>query len=163
MPHGFPASSSVYLKAILHPTTRMFFSIFWSVLFCLLAFHVLFILSRTVVSTSFFFLRFYLFIFRERGREGERGEEYLCGCLSCAPYWRPDPQPRQCALPGNQTGDPLVHRLVLNPLSHTSQGWFQLFKNFITIIEYYNSFRTMVLKIPPSNPFMPFILIKLLM
>ena len=26
------------------------------------------------------------------------------------------------ALNGNQTGDRLVHRLVLNPLSHTRQG-----------------------------------------
>ena len=24
---------------------------------------------------------------------------------------------------GNRTEDPLVHRLTLNPLSHTSQGW----------------------------------------
>ena len=28
-----------------------------------------------------------------------------------------------CALTGNQTSDPLVHRPALNPLSHTSQGW----------------------------------------
>ena len=39
--------------------------------------------------------RFYLFIFRERGMEGERGRETsMCGCLSHAPYWGPDPQPR---------------------------------------------------------------------
>ena len=30
------------------------------------------------------------------------------------------PAPQLCALTGNQTGDPLVHRPVLNPLSHTS-------------------------------------------
>ena len=36
----------------------------------------------------------YLFIFRERGREGEReGETSMCGCLSCAPHWGPGPQP----------------------------------------------------------------------
>ena len=29
-----------------------------------------------------------------------------------------------CGPTGNPTGDPLVHRLVLNPLSHTSQGKF---------------------------------------
>ena len=40
-----------------------------------------------------FFLRFYLFIFRERGKEGER-ETSVCGCFSCAPYWGPGPQPR---------------------------------------------------------------------
>ena len=34
-------------------------------------------------------------IFRERGREGERGRETsMCGCLSCAPNWGPGPQPR---------------------------------------------------------------------
>ena len=33
-----------------------------------------------------FFLRFYLFIFRERAREGEReGETSMCSCLSCTP------------------------------------------------------------------------------
>ena len=40
-----------------------------------------------------FFLRFYLFIFRERGKEGER-EISMCGCLSHAPYWGPGLQPR---------------------------------------------------------------------
>ena len=46
----------------------------------------------------------------------------MCGCLSRAPYWGPDRAATQsCALTGNQTSDPLVCRLVLNPLSHTSQ------------------------------------------
>ena len=31
--------------------------------------------------------------------------------------------PQACALTGNRTGDPLVHRAALNPLNHTSQGW----------------------------------------
>ena len=31
------------------------------------------------------------------------------------------------ALTGNQTGDPLVHRLALNPLRHTSQGLIFIF------------------------------------
>ena len=36
-----------------------------------------------------------LFIFSERGREGEGGRETSrCGCLSLVPYWGPDPQPR---------------------------------------------------------------------
>ena len=47
-------------------------------------------------QTSFFFKkRFYLFIFRERGREGEKGRETsMCGCLSCTPHWGPGPEPR---------------------------------------------------------------------
>ena len=43
------------------------------------------------------FINFTLFIFRERGREGERErEKYHCvvGCLSRAPYWGPGLQPR---------------------------------------------------------------------
>ena len=47
------------------------------------------------------FLRFYLFIFREKGTEGEReGRKHRCaretsvGCLSHAPNWGPGPQPR---------------------------------------------------------------------
>ena len=39
--------------------------------------------------------RFYLYIFRERGREGERGTETsMCGCLSRTPHWEPGWQPR---------------------------------------------------------------------
>ena len=58
------------------------------------------------------FLIFYLFIFRERGKEGEReGEKYQCvvdsyvaptGDLACNPG---------SALTGNRTNDPLVHSL----------------------------------------------------
>ena len=36
-----------------------------------------------------------------------------------------------CALTGNQTCNPLVHRLVLNPLSHTSQGRTHSFLNVV--------------------------------
>ena len=32
------------------------------------------------------------------------------------------PATQACALTGNQTSDPVVHRPALNPLSHTSQG-----------------------------------------
>ena len=32
------------------------------------------------------------------------------------------PATQACALTGNQTGDPSVHRPTLHPLSHSSQG-----------------------------------------
>ena len=48
---------------------------------------------------------------REREREGEKHQ-----CMAASHV------PPACALTGNQTGDPLVHRLALSPLSHTSQG-----------------------------------------
>ena len=41
------------------------------------------------------FLKKSLFIFRERGKEGERlGETSMCGCPSCTPHQGPGPQPR---------------------------------------------------------------------
>ena len=33
------------------------------------------------------------------------------------------PTTKACALNGNQTSDPSFHKLALNPLSHTSQGY----------------------------------------
>ena len=64
----------------------------------------------------------YLFLERGEGKEKER-ETLMCACLSHAPCWGPGPQPRHVPWLGNQTGHPLVCRPVLNPLSHTSQGW----------------------------------------
>ena len=40
-----------------------------------------------------FFLRLYLFIFRE-GKGGRKREISMCGCLSRGPHWGPGPQPR---------------------------------------------------------------------
>ena len=53
----------------------------------------------SVVQYGLLFLKkkIYLFVFRERVREGERGRETsMCGCLSRAPNWGPGLQPRQC-------------------------------------------------------------------
>ena len=33
------------------------------------------------------------------------------------------PATHACTRPGNRTNDPLIRRLVLSPLSHTSQGY----------------------------------------
>ena len=47
----------------------------------------------------------------------------MCGCPSHAPNWGPGLHATQvCALTGNRTSDPLVHRPALSPLSYTSQG-----------------------------------------
>ena len=72
-----------------------------------------------------FFTRFSLFIFRQRGREGEReGEKHQCVVVSCTPptgnLTRHATQAH--ALTGNRTSDPLVLRPALNPLSHATQG-----------------------------------------
>ena len=69
-----------------------------------------------------------LFIFKERGGEGERVRETSPLTRPLLGTW---PTTQACALTGNQTGDLLVLRLALSPLSNTSQGY--LFKIFFTI------------------------------
>ena len=48
----------------------------------------------------------------------------MCGCPSRAPHQGTWPATQVGTLTGNQTGDPLLHISALNPLSHTSQGYF---------------------------------------
>ena len=68
------------------------------------------------------FLKDFIIYFREGkgGRKRERNSN-LWLPLKC-PLLRTWPTTQACALPGKQTSDTLVHRPVLNPLSHTSQG-----------------------------------------
>ena len=85
--------------------------------------------GRKESVTGIIFLRFILFIFRERGREGEReGEKHqsIASCtprtedLACNPGVCPD---------WNCIGNLLVCGLMPKPLSHTSQsmtGYFVL-------------------------------------
>ena len=72
----------------------------------------------------FIFKRFYLFIFRESGMEGEwEGEKNQCVVVSLiCPLLGTWPATQACALTGNRTSGPLVHRSALSPLGHTSQG-----------------------------------------
>ena len=85
------------------------------------------ILFLYFLKQGFFFK--ILFIFRERGREGEReGEKQQCVVALVRPLLGTWPATQGCALTGNRTGDPLVFRPALNPLSHTSQGYFSIFK-----------------------------------
>ena len=78
---------------------------------------------KKIISRVFFSLRFYLLIFRKKGREGEReGEKHHCvvasrmsfaGDLACNAGVCPD---------WESNCDPLVRRSALNPLSDTSQA-----------------------------------------
>ena len=78
---------------------------------------------KIVFKDNFFSFCMILFIFRERGREGERkGEEHQCvvdSRMSQPGTWPVTPA---CALTGYRTSDPFVCRPALNPLSHTSQS-----------------------------------------
>ena len=69
------------------------------------------------------FKRFYLLIFRERGREGQKEEEKhrdgietSFGCLSHAPQLGTEPAAQACALTGNRTGDFLLCGMTPNRL-----------------------------------------------
>ena len=75
------------------------------------------------IAPSFFLFKI-LFIYFQRGEGREKQKERninvrlppVCPQLGT---WHTT---QACVLTGNQTRDPLVHRLALNPLSHTSQG-----------------------------------------
>ena len=71
---------------------------------------------------SFLKKDFILFLDRRERREKERERNINVWLLLTCPllgYW---PTTQACALTKNQTSDSLVLRLVLDPLSHTSQG-----------------------------------------
>ena len=77
------------------------------------------------------FKNLFIYLFLERGREGQRkGEKHQCMVASHVPPTGTWPATQKCALTGNLTGDPLVQRSVLNLLSHISQCCF----NFLPII-----------------------------
>ena len=69
------------------------------------------------------FLRFYLFIFRQRGREGEReGKKYQCVVVSRAPHIEDLAcNPGMCP-DWESNWQPFGLQPTLNPLSYTSQG-----------------------------------------
>ena len=104
-----------------------------------------------------FFKRFYLFIFREKRKEGGKEEERerererkksMCGCFLYASCWGHGPQPRH-ALTRNRAGNALVGRPVLNPLSYTSRGINYIFNKFQfpTPFQYSLMFLTLLLDI----------------
>ena len=84
------------------------------------------------ISSILFFLKILFFVFTEREREGEtEGGKHQCVVASCVPPTRNWPATQACALIGNRTSDPLVHRPALNPLSYTRQGSSFLITNIL--------------------------------
>ena len=87
-----------------------------------------------LVNHTFFKDFIYLFIFRQRGREGKReGEKHQCVVVLECPLLETWLTTQACALTGNPNGDPLVSRPALNPLSHT-QGW----SNILILFKFQN-------------------------
>ena len=91
----------------------------------------------------FFFLDFiYLVLEREEGRENEREGNINVWLHLMSPTQGTWPATQACALTGDRTCDPLVHRPALNPQSHTSQGCLGvvfLFKN-LSYLRHYLTF-----------------------
>ena len=94
----------------------------WSLYLCTKGTKNIMLKHIKLLIFSHYFLKILFIYFYREGKDGRRRERKtsMCGCLSNDPYTRYLTR-NPCALTGNWTGDPLVHRLVLNPLSHTSQ------------------------------------------
>ena len=91
--------------------------------FHMLICHLNIFFGEVSVQILCLFFKKVLFINFQRGEERERERNInvwlplMCHQLGT---W---PATQVCALTGNQTGDSLAQRPVLNPLSRTSQGW----------------------------------------
>ena len=77
------------------------------------------------VYQMFFLFKEFIYLFWDsgEGREKERERNISVWLPLVHPLLGTWPTTQVCTLTGNWTGDPLVRRPVLNPLSHTSQGW----------------------------------------
>ena len=86
------------------------------------------------------FLKDFIYLFQTEGKEGrKRGRDTsVCGCLLHSLHPPPGAWPAtQASAPtGNQTSDPLVGRLVFNPLSHTSQGSIAFLDVLNSLVQY---------------------------
>ena len=98
---------------------------------CFLPLYLSSLLVPTPIAHKYnlFKKRFYLFISRERGREGERERNINVWLPLACPQLGTWPAAQACALIRNRTSHPLVHGLSLEPLSHTSQGQFIIYRH----------------------------------
>ena len=75
----------------------------------------------------FCFFKDFIYLFLDRGEGREKEERNISVWLPLTHLllgtWLAT---QACALTGNQTGDPLVPKQVLNPLSHAAQGYFSI-------------------------------------
>ena len=95
-------------------------------------------LEAEVLLCNFFKKDFmYLFSEGEKGKEKEWERNVNVWLPIAYPLLGTWPTTQPCALTGNRTSNPLVHRPALNPLSHTSQGTYHVTfiirKNYVCI------------------------------
>ena len=84
-----------------------------------------------ILTTVNFFLKILFISFLERGEGKEKERERNIDVWSPLAHCKMGawPATHACALTGNRTGDPLVRKPTLNPLSYTSQGCTMYFLN----------------------------------
>ena len=87
-------------------------------------------------TTCILYLNDFIYLFLERGEGKEKKRErninvWLPLMHHLLGTW---PETQACTLTRNQTGDPLLHSPVLNPLSHTSQGPNVTFRPEVNIV-----------------------------
>ena len=80
-----------------------------------------------MVSIFLKILFIYYFLKRGEGKEKERERNINVWLPLTHPPLGTQPATQACVLTRNRTSDPLVHRPMLNALSHTSQGWLAFF------------------------------------
>ena len=89
------------------------------IIHCILFRIFAFVFISEISLWFYFFEDFTYFLGRGKGKERETS---MCDCLLSAPLLGTWPTTQACTLTGNQTSDPLLRSLALNPLSHASQG-----------------------------------------
>ena len=78
--------------------------------------------SSSCLLFYFIFNKMYLFLERGEGSDKERERNINVWLPLTCPLLGTFPATHACAPTANPTGDPLICRPALNPLSHTSQG-----------------------------------------
>ena len=87
------------------------------------------------ISPSSYFLKDFIYLFLERGREGERGRETsVSGCPKCTLYWGPGPQPRH------------VPWLGIKPVTLWFAGWHSIHWATPARLKLFISFRLVIFK-----------------
>ena len=82
----------------------------------------MFPVSRAVLLSFNFLRKYFIYFQRGEGREGGRERNINVWLPLMQPLPGTWPATQACALTGNRSGDPLVHRSALSPVSHTSQS-----------------------------------------
>ena len=90
-------------------------------------------MDQALFMFHFIFLKKILFIFREKGREGERERNSSVWLPFVCPLLGTWSSTQACALTGNRTGNISAHRLAPKSLSHTSQGSFHLLQTSLPV------------------------------